>query len=122
MAEAAKRRRADKSICSAPASVPTDSTDDPRIGRNQPGKANPHDALSARTQNAPGPVSQEYLEGRLSPSTSSLAILDKKIFPSDPSIPATAKDKRSWKGFCEVESEPVSSGPALRPVISRHII
>ena len=31
-----------------------------------------------------------------------------KTFPQEPSAPATDKDKVRWKGFCEIESEPVS--------------
>lgn len=34
-----------------------------------------------------------------------------KIFTSEPSAPANAEDKRLWKGFCEIESEPVCSLP-----------
>ena len=30
-----------------------------------------------------------------------------KFFPHAPSDPATIEDKRSWNGFCEIESEPV---------------
>lgn len=33
--------------------------------------------------------------------------LGSKLFPRDPSAPATAEDKLLWKGFCEIESEPV---------------
>ncbi|KAL2039579.1 hypothetical protein N7G274_007851 [Stereocaulon virgatum] len=29
-----------------------------------------------------------------------------KVFTSEPSAPANAEDKRLWKGFCEIESEP----------------
>lgn len=32
-----------------------------------------------------------------------------RVFPRDPSTPATADDKRNWNGFCELESEPVSA-------------
>ena len=31
----------------------------------------------------------------------------KKTFPEDPTAPASNQDKRKWKGFCEIESEPV---------------
>ena len=30
-----------------------------------------------------------------------------RTFPNHSSAPATMEDKRSWKGFCEIESEPV---------------
>ncbi len=30
-----------------------------------------------------------------------------KVFPKDPLSPAGHDDKRNWKGFCELESEPV---------------
>lgn len=30
-----------------------------------------------------------------------------KTFPQEPSAPATDEDKVHWKGFCEIESEPV---------------
>ena len=30
-----------------------------------------------------------------------------KTFPADPVTPASNEDKRKWKGFCEIESEPV---------------
>lgn len=30
-----------------------------------------------------------------------------KVFPQFPSAPATVQDKIRWKGFCEIESEPV---------------
>lgn len=30
-----------------------------------------------------------------------------RLFPQDPSTPATVNDKTNWKGFCEIESEPV---------------
>ncbi|SLM40168.1 ubiquitin carboxyl-terminal hydrolase [Lasallia pustulata] len=29
-----------------------------------------------------------------------------KLFPGDPSAPATEDDKKNWNGFCEIESEP----------------
>lgn len=32
-----------------------------------------------------------------------------KVFPNDPLLPATAKDRHEWKGFCEIESEPVDT-------------
>ncbi|KAL9076400.1 MAG: hypothetical protein Q9161_001116 [Pseudevernia consocians] len=41
-----------------------------------------------------------------SSSTISNATLYEKTFSQDPSAPATIEDKRSWKGFCEIESEP----------------
>ena len=28
-------------------------------------------------------------------------------FAEDPSVPATAEDRVRWKGFCEIESDPV---------------
>ena len=34
-------------------------------------------------------------------------ISHEKIFTREPSAPANAEDKRLWKGFCEIESEPV---------------
>lgn len=30
-----------------------------------------------------------------------------KVFTQPPSAPATGADRLRWKGFCEVESEPV---------------
>ena len=30
-----------------------------------------------------------------------------KVFPNEPSDAATEEDKRNWKGWCEIESEPV---------------
>lgn len=30
-----------------------------------------------------------------------------KVFTQEPSAPASSEDKRRWKGFCEIESEPV---------------
>jgi len=30
-----------------------------------------------------------------------------KVFAQEPSAAATAEDKHLWKGFCEIESEPV---------------
>lgn len=42
-----------------------------------------------------------------SSSTISNATFGEKTFPQDPSAPATLEDKRNWKGFCEIESEPV---------------
>ena len=41
-----------------------------------------------------------------SSTISNIAFIEKK-FPQDPSAPATVEDKRNWKGFCEIESEPV---------------
>lgn len=32
-----------------------------------------------------------------------------KIFSEEPLAPATTGDKQNWKGFCEIESEPVSA-------------
>lgn len=34
---------------------------------------------------------------------------ENKIFPEEPLAPATNRDKQNWKGFCEIESEPVSA-------------
>lgn len=31
------------------------------------------------------------------------------FFPNSPSAAATDEDKRQWQGFCEIESDPVSS-------------
>ena len=45
--------------------------------------------------------------GRLSRS-SNMAV-GERVFPQHPSTPATDEDKIRWKGFCEIESEPVSS-------------
>ena len=42
-----------------------------------------------------------------SASTVSNTTFSEKVFPQDPSAPATMEDKRNWKGFCEIESEPV---------------
>lgn len=30
-----------------------------------------------------------------------------KTFPNDPLLAATPTDRKAWKGFCEIESEPV---------------
>ena len=31
-----------------------------------------------------------------------------RVYPNDPLAPATKQDKLTWKGYCEIESEPVS--------------
>ena len=49
-----------------------------------------------------------------SSSTISNATFSGKTFPQDPSAPATLEDKRNWKGFCEIESEPVRFHHAQR--------
>ncbi|CAD6577040.1 MAG: hypothetical protein ASARMPRED_008107 [Alectoria sarmentosa] len=41
-----------------------------------------------------------------SSSTISNVTFSEKAFPRDSSAPATVEDKRNWKGFCEIESEP----------------
>ena len=33
--------------------------------------------------------------------------LTTKVFPNDPLAAVSAKDRKEWKGFCEIESEPV---------------
>ena len=43
-----------------------------------------------------------------SSSTVSVTTSSEKNVLQDPSAPATMEDKRNWKGFCEIESEPVS--------------
>ncbi len=37
-----------------------------------------------------------------------------KVFPKDPLSPAIHDDKRNWKGFCELESEPVRTFNIVR--------
>lgn len=32
---------------------------------------------------------------------------EERVFPQEPLAPATEKDKARWKGFCEIESDPV---------------
>ena len=34
-----------------------------------------------------------------------------KTFPNNPLVAATATDRTAWKGFCEIESEPVTFYP-----------
>ncbi len=48
------------------------------------------------------------LEKSCRASALSAASEEHRVFPQDPSIPATTRDKQNWKGFCEIESEPVS--------------
>lgn len=52
-------------------------------------------------------------KGTDSQSRSSNA-LNPKIFPQKPSAPATEEDKVHWRGFCEIESEPVCTLDRLR--------
>ena len=39
--------------------------------------------------------------------SSDLSLAAPKTFPSSPLVAATATDRKAWKGFCEIESEPV---------------
>lgn len=32
-----------------------------------------------------------------------------KAYPNDPLSPATKQDQLTWKGYCEIESEPVNN-------------
>ena len=54
--------------------------------------------------------------GRLVDSSSSTSnhTFRHRTFPNHSSAPATMEDKRSWKGFCEIESEPVRFESAVR--------
>ena len=38
-----------------------------------------------------------------------------RVFPNDALAAATADDKKQWKGFCEIESEPVTAALAYSP-------
>ena len=49
------------------------------------------------------------LEKSFRASPASTASTENKVFPQDASFPATSRDKQNWKGFCEIESEPVNS-------------
>ncbi|EOA89874.1 hypothetical protein ACJQWK_02635 [Exserohilum turcicum] len=41
-------------------------------------------------------------------------LIPKPVFPSPPDMPATAFDKETWQGFCEIESEPACFSVILR--------
>jgi ubiquitin carboxyl-terminal hydrolase L5 len=58
-----------------------------------------------------------------SPSTSPtrIGLPTPPIFPSPPDMPATAFDKQTWQGFCDIESEPACFSVILREMGVRGI-
>ena len=44
-----------------------------------------------------------------------------KVFPNEASAAATDADKRNWKGWCEIESEPVSITKQLQSAPSNKV-
>ena len=47
---------------------------------------------------------KRHISKRLSSDPSLFA---PKTFPNNPLVAATVTDRKAWKGFCEIESEPV---------------
>ena len=52
-------------------------------------------------------MAHRILKRRRLNDESAAVLAGSKIIPSDPLAAATEDDKKSWKGFCEIESEPV---------------
>ncbi|KAE8858043.1 hypothetical protein PTNB73_09291 [Pyrenophora teres f. teres] len=79
--------------------------------------ATPKAALNARKRGLPEPSvesepsSKKYKD---SPSPPSSRLSSIQRFPSPPEIPATAFDKETWQGFCDIESEPACFSVILR--------
>ncbi|EMD97450.1 hypothetical protein COCC4DRAFT_53160 [Bipolaris maydis ATCC 48331] len=92
----------------------------PKISEDSGALVKPSKAASpnARKRSPSGPSNSEpdSKRSKVSPSPSApndgLAI--KPVFPSPPDMPATAFDKETWQGFCEIESEPACFSVILR--------
>ena len=52
------------------------------------------------------------------PANSPDAVPEFKSFLSNSSAPVTTEDKSKWKGFCEIESEPVSLSLCVAPFLA----
>lgn len=83
--------------------------------------AEPSEAASSNTRKRglPEPSSDsepsmKKCRGTPSPPAVKNSVKSQPVFPSPPDMPATAFDKETWQGFCEIESEPACFSVILR--------
>lgn len=73
----------------------------------------------SRKRSPPKPFSDSEPSSKRSKDSSSPCVpkndvTTRPVFPSPPDMPATAFDKQTWQGFCDIESEPACFSVILR--------
>jgi ubiquitin carboxyl-terminal hydrolase L5 len=117
--------------------MPSKDSTKPPINGDQNGSPTPTAATGATTPNEPSTTVSPSTKKRGAPDSSpDFEPISKRLkdsfpaetglptppaFPSPPDMPATALDKATWQGFCDIESEPAIFSVLLREMGVRGI-
>ena len=103
-----------------------DPTAEPHDGSGSPSKISKVSPSNTKKRGLPEPdtasepISKKSKDSPTPLSTQNGAVTA-PVFPSSPDMPATAFDKATWQGFCDIESEPACFSVILREMGVRDI-